>query len=50
VIEVTTDAGTRQIESKLPCLTKFTSGLTGGSVLTVPGKFTLNGPYFRTHL
>ena len=43
VVEMTTDAITSAIESKLPWVAKL-----GGSVLSVPGKFTLNGPYFKT--
>lgn len=47
VVEMTTDAVTHVIESKLPWVTKLTSGLSGSSVLLTPGKFTLNGPYFK---
>jgi hypothetical protein len=48
VVEMTTDAVTSAIESKLPWVTKLTSGLSGGTILRSPGKFTLNGPYFKT--
>jgi hypothetical protein len=47
VIEMTTDPVTVAIEAKLPWVTKLTSGLSGSSVLFSPGKFTLNGPYFK---
>jgi hypothetical protein len=47
VVEMTTDAVTHDIESKLPWVTKLTTGLSGGSVLLFPGKFTVNGPYFK---
>ena len=47
VIDMTTDAVTHNIESKLPWVTKLTSGLSGGNVYQSPGKFTLNGPYFK---
>ena len=46
-IEMTTDAVTHVIESKLPWVTKLTAGLFGSSVSGSPGKFTLNGPYFK---
>jgi hypothetical protein len=41
-IEMTTDAVTHKIASRLPWVTKLS-----GSILGVPGKFTLNGPYFK---
>jgi hypothetical protein len=41
-IEMTTDAVTHKIESRLPWVTKL-----GGTVYGSPGKFTLNGPYFK---
>jgi hypothetical protein len=47
VVEMTTDAVTVAIEAKLPWVTKLTSGLSGGTVTQSPGKFTLNGPYFK---
>jgi hypothetical protein len=47
VVEMTTDAVTHVIESKLPWVTKLTSSLSGSSVFLSPGKFTLNGPYFK---
>jgi hypothetical protein len=47
VVEMTTDAVTHVIESKLPWVTKLTSGLSGSSILLTPGKFTLNGPYLK---
>lgn len=47
VIEMTTDAVTHVIESKLPWVTKLTAGLAGSNVFVSPGKFTLNGPYFK---
>lgn len=47
VVEMTTDAVTHDIESKLPWVTKLTAGLSGGSVLFSPGKFTVNGLYFK---
>lgn len=47
VIELTTDPVTSAIESKLPWVTKLTSGLSGGTVTRSPGKFTLNGTYFK---
>jgi hypothetical protein len=46
-IEMTNDAVTQQIESRLSWVTKLTAGLSGGSVLTFPGKFTINGSYFK---
>ncbi len=47
VVEMTTDAVTTAIQAKLPWVTKLTSGLSGGTVIVSPGKFTLNGPYFK---
>jgi hypothetical protein len=47
VIEMTTDAVSQVIESKLPWVTKLTAGLFGSSVSGSPGKLTLNGPYFK---
>ena len=47
VIEMTTDPATHMIESRLPWVTKLTAGLFGSSVSGSPGKFTLNGPYFK---
>ena len=41
-VEMTTDAVTHKIKSRLPWVTKL-----GGTVYFSPGKFTLNGPYFK---
>lgn len=41
-IEMTTEAVTNEIESRLPWVSKL-----GGSISFTPGKFTLNGPYFK---
>jgi hypothetical protein len=41
-VEMTTDAVTHSIESKLPWVTKMSQTTT-----TYPGKFTLNGTYFK---
>lgn len=46
-VELTTDAVTYTIESKLPWVSKLTTGIYGGSVLQAPGRFILNGPYFK---
>lgn len=46
-VEVTTDSISWGIESHLPWVPQLTSGLSGASTLTHPGKFTLNGTYFR---
>jgi hypothetical protein len=47
VVEMTTDAVTRSIESKLPWVTKMTSGLSGQTTTIYPGRFTPNGTYFK---
>jgi hypothetical protein len=47
VVEMTTDPVTQIIESKLPWVTKLTAGLFGSSISGSPGKFTLNGAYFK---
>jgi hypothetical protein len=41
-IEMTIDPVTHVIESRLPWVTNFGSSVSGS-----PGKFTLNGPYFK---
>jgi hypothetical protein len=46
-VEMTTDAVTRSIESKLPWVTKMTSGLSGQTTTIYPGRFTPNGTYFK---
>ena len=46
-VEMTTDAVTHKIELRLPWVTKLTAGLFGSSISGSPGKFTLNGPYFK---
>lgn len=42
-IEMTKDAVTRDIESKLP----WVKNLSRSTIYTTPGQFTLNGPYFK---
>lgn len=46
-IEMTTDAVTSGIESKLPWLTRMLAGSVGQTTTTHPRKFTLNGGYFK---
>lgn len=46
-IEMTTDPITHTIESKLSWVAKLSGSLSGSNVFVSPGKFTLNGPYFK---